>query len=87
MRLIDADKLKEHYAWWAGGTYELSMDAAKVSFDTIVDNQPTITERTAKWEAVTVCQVFKCSACGNGIMTKNIKAYKYCPNCGARMVP
>ena len=32
MRLIDADKLKQHYAWWN--------DEIKELFDTIVDLQP-----------------------------------------------
>ena len=41
-RLIDADKLKQHYAWWAGGTRETTMDEAKRDFDTIIDVQPTV---------------------------------------------
>lgn len=32
-RLIDADKLKSHYAWWNNEEKEL--------FDSIVDSQPT----------------------------------------------
>ena len=41
-RLIDADKLKAHYAWWGdeNGT-ELSK-ANKEVFDTIVNLQPTV---------------------------------------------
>lgn len=42
MRLIDADALKAHYAWWAGGTKEHTMDEMKELFDTIVDLQKTI---------------------------------------------
>lgn len=34
MRLIDADALKKHYAWWN--------DDKKRLFDQIVDAQPTI---------------------------------------------
>ena len=34
MRLIDADKLKQHYAWWEDEKQEL--------FDSIVDQQPTV---------------------------------------------
>ena len=41
-RLIDADKLKAHYAWWKGGTREMTMDEAKNDFDTIIDLQPTV---------------------------------------------
>jgi hypothetical protein len=36
MRLIDADKLKQHYAWWGED------DAQKRLFDEIVDRQPTV---------------------------------------------
>ena len=32
MRLIDADKLKAHYAWWEGGTREMTMGEAKKDF-------------------------------------------------------
>lgn len=42
MRLIDADKLKAHYAWWKGGTREMTMDEAKSDFDAIIDLQPTV---------------------------------------------
>ena len=34
MRLIDADKLKKHYAWWEDDRQKL--------FDEIVDQQPTV---------------------------------------------
>lgn len=34
MRLIDADKLKKHYAWWEDDRQEL--------FDSIVDRQQTV---------------------------------------------
>ena len=36
MRLIDADKLKAHYAWWN--------DESKEVFDQIIDAQPIIAE-------------------------------------------
>ena len=41
-RLIDADKLKQHYAWWEGGSAEMTLDEAKKTFDTIIDVQPTV---------------------------------------------
>lgn len=34
MRLIDADELKKHYAWWEDDKQKL--------FDSIVDRQPTV---------------------------------------------
>ena len=42
MRLIDADKLKTHYAWWKNGTEEHNLDEMKELFDTIVNLQPTV---------------------------------------------
>ena len=41
MRLIDADKLKQHYAWWNDENKEL--------FDTIVDMQPTVEPAGLRW--------------------------------------
>lgn len=35
MRLIDADKLKQHYSWWDD-------DERRTLFDQIVDAQPTV---------------------------------------------
>lgn len=43
-RLIDADRLKAHYCWWAGGSKEMSIDEAKKTFDTIIDLQPPADE-------------------------------------------
>lgn len=40
MRLIDADKLKKHYAWWNNENKEI--------FDAIVDAQPTVETQEAK---------------------------------------
>ena len=42
MRLVDADKLKQHYAWWNDENKEL--------FDTIVDAQPTVEPESAGYE-------------------------------------
>ena len=36
MRLIDADRLKAHYAWWGEN------DDEKQLFDSIIDQQPTV---------------------------------------------
>lgn len=59
MKLIDADKLKAHYAWWKGGSREMTMDEAKSDFDTIVDLQPTVEVEPFKafacWVASEVC--------------------------------
>lgn len=41
-RLIDADRLKAHYCWWAGGSKEMSIDEAKRDFDAIIGVQPTV---------------------------------------------
>ena len=43
-RLISAEKLKEHYAWWENGTAEMTLAEAKRNFDTIIDVQPTVVD-------------------------------------------
>jgi len=94
-RLIDADRLKAHYCWWAGGSKEMSIDEAKKTFDTIIDVQPTVDAepvrhgRDIRMEAKGHCE-FKCSACGVEIGEVAYGeldggAFNYCPNCGAKM--
>ena len=89
-RLIDADKLKAHYAWWKGGTREMTMDEAKNDFDTIIDLQPTIEAEPVKrgrWEKI-VHPWYECSECGErtAVVILNGKVvWNYCPNCGAKM--
>ena len=91
-RLIDADKLKKHYAWW--GDFD-HLKETKKDFDTIIDLQPTADPvKHGRWldKDVTVevqellgCRyddrVFECSHCGNVEMTRS----NYCRRCGARM--
>lgn len=81
-RLIDAERLKAHYCWWAGGSKEMSIDEAKKTFDTIIDVQPTVDAEPVRhghweWDGD-----FICSNCGErGHRNK----WNYCPNCGAKM--
>jgi len=84
MRLIDADALKKHYAWWEDDRQKL--------FDSIVDSQPTVDAvpvRHGKW-------INRWSGCGSVWLEQSCSEcaltfedepheYKYCPNCGARM--
>ena len=52
-KLIDADKLKQHYAWWD--------NEDKKIFDTIVDLQPTVDAEPVvrcedcKWQITAYC--------------------------------
>ena len=41
MRLIDADKLKQHFSWWPD---DMTVENAKEAFNTIIDLQPTVVE-------------------------------------------
>ena len=50
MRLIDADALKKHYAWWEDDRQKL--------FDSIVDSQPTV-------DAVPVVRCAECKHMGD----------------------
>ena len=83
-RLIDAEKLKKHYAWWED-------DERRTLFDQIVDAQPTIDAepvRHGKWEMKPdpfgfFDEIPVCSECG--CTTTMREKTKYCPNCGCRM--
>lgn len=65
VRLIDANKLKAHYAWWKGGTREMTMDEAKHDFDTIIDLQPTVEPKRGKWIDDEETGDLRCSLCGH----------------------
>lgn len=82
-RLIDADKLKAHYAWWA----EAGDPDMKDAFDTIIDLQPTVEPtKHGRWEvgySEYGVVVHRCSLCGHTIATHENS--NYCPDCGADM--
>lgn len=90
-RLIDADKLKQHYSWWGGligDDYVSELVEQKKVFDTIIDVQPTVdAERHGRWIWHDVngvaFYVKECSVCGYDHALSN--NYLYCPNCGAKM--
>lgn len=93
-RLIDADRLKAHYCWWAGGSKEMSIDEAKKNFDVIIDVQPTVDAvRHGHW---CVTQAYPhtiyCSECFQRFAQAHWAVWEdgslprdYCPNCGAKM--
>ena len=68
MRLIDADALKKHYAWWEDDKQKL--------FDSIVDQQPTV-------DAVPVIRCKDCKhshKCGGDMLMRSAGGgYIYCP--------
>lgn len=82
-RLIDADRLKKHYAWWAGNEREMTMDEAKSDFDTIIDLQPTAEPKHGRW--IWVNGWVECSVCGCEPPNESNCESDYCPHCGARM--
>ena len=65
-RLIDADKLKQHYSWWGGligDDYVSELVEQKKVFDTIVDVQPTVDaepteEQVNEWEWCHDCKEY-----------------------------
>ena len=85
-KLIDADKLKAHYAWWD--------NEDKKIFDTIVDLQPDAV-RHGRWITVSdgygnglaTARICECSLCKDTIWVykDGKREWHYCPNCGARM--
>lgn len=86
MRLIDADKLKKHYAWWGNDGEEYR--ERKADFDVIVDLQPTVDPvKHGRWIEISH-PWYECSECGERTAVVNLNGevvWNYCPNCGARM--
>lgn len=83
MRLIDADRLKQHYAWWN--------NEEQRTFDQIVDAQPTVeTAVHGEWKWDNRCGLYTCSQCGALSPRENqdgeyIDCPAYCHECGAKM--
>ena len=41
--------------------------------------------KTGRWIKISSADIYECSTCGEKMITPKIKAYKFCPNCGAKM--
>lgn len=90
MRLIDADKLKQHFAWWHEGGEEADREAE--IFEQIIDTQPTVEElKTGKWILIRPDEdkpgngLYECSECGKGDIHAPEAEVPFCWHCGARM--
>lgn len=94
-RLIDADRLKNHYAWWGDTTSDTGV-CIKELFDTIIDRQPTADVReNVKGEWIDkpnreFCfradfKTIECNQCGYNMPKSDSFASNFCPNCGADM--
>ena len=86
MRLIDADKLKKHYAWWDSVCAMDELKERKKDFDAIIDLQPTIEAKPIRhghWIEYNMYGElhYKCSVCG---AVKLFRTF-YCCECGAKM--
>ena len=88
-RLIDADRLKKHFAWWDGFD---NLKEQKRDFDTIIDLQPTVEAepKHGRWIKKESKRYWwwVCSECGEPpSCTKFGREYlsEYCPHCGAPM--
>lgn len=75
MRLINADELKEQFAW-----SELCRLSIK-EINQFIDEAPTVEQRSqGEWITINPL-LYQCSSCLEYIMDK----HDYCPNCGAFM--
>lgn len=101
MRLIDADKLKKHYAWWDSVGAMDELKERKKDFDDIINVQPTVEAepiRHGHW--TDNGEVIICSECGHfsyymdcedeyidedGVETWSLGYPFYCKHCGAKM--
>lgn len=86
MRLIDADKLKKHYAWWGAESASEEMKENKKIFDTIIDLQPTVEAEPIRHSCVK--DNGRCLMCDSPIPTDSGLDYiarnevRYCYFCG-----
>ena len=88
-RLIDADKLKQHYSWWGGligDDYVSELVEQKKVFDTIVDVQPTVdavpTEFHDKCMEMEIEKRFELELKNHGHWAKDMSGY-WCSVCNA----
>lgn len=52
---------------------------------TAVDKLPPAQPKRGKWIKISPANIYECSECGKHVMTNDICAYDFCPNCGADM--
>ena len=83
-RPIDADKLKQRYAWWG----ECSVDELKYykdAFDNFIDSQPTVKPKHGDWlyEEGTGFYCSKCKEPSEQLDYRGLT--RFCPHCGAKM--
>lgn len=91
MRLIYADKLKAHYAWWGSENASDELKERKKDFDDIIDVQPTVEAepiRHGKWifkEGYITCSVCEAQPYKDFRTIDFDNLFKHCPCCGAKM--
>ena len=89
---IDRDALKDRVA----GFVPLFVDESnKAYLDGLTDAYTLICQapaadvverKTGKWVKISSSGIYKCRQCGNTVITADIKAYKFCHECGAKMI-
>lgn len=52
----------------------------------MLENLPSTGRLIGKWKQISPARIYECSKCGRMIMTGDIESYKFCHNCGARMI-
>ena len=96
-RYIDADALNAAIEEWFDGVcvYDVSPSEAVNDFQSIVDEQPTISpdevRGAGKWVRISGYHLdheyyparYKCDQCGHFVDSGDDR--NYCPNCGAKM--
>ena len=87
MTLINAEKLKNSYAWWEGNDRQLTRDEAKCYFDAMIDAQAVVDAVVDHGHWIYEGEIVTCSNCGGFWSAKDFTKfpYYYCPHCGARM--
>lgn len=67
--------------------YHHSTDNQHMALREALDRVPAadVVGKTGKWVKISPAGIYECNQCGQNVMTADIEAYKFCPNCGAKM--
>lgn len=57
-----------------------------ISIETIKDALVIEERKIGEWRQISPARIYECTVCGQNVMTDDIDCYKFCHNCGAKMV-
>ncbi len=87
-RIAFREKIDYHYPFDKDSQKDPKYDYAKSVFLRQLAAFPAadvVEQKTGKWVKISSAGIYKCSQCGQTVITADIEAYKFCHGCGAKM--